>query len=48
MAQAKKRANELLQLYKLEYHRSKRWDADRRSREIVVSLKKKRKSRERA
>lgn len=48
MAQAKKRANELLQLYKLEYHRSKRWDADRRSREIVVSLKNKRKSKEHA
>lgn len=48
MAQAKKRANELLQLYKLEYHRSKRWEADRRSREIVVSLKKKKHSKEHA
>ena len=48
MAQAKKRAFELLQYYKLEYHRSKRADADRRSREIVVGLKKKRQSKEHA
>jgi F-type H+-transporting ATPase subunit gamma len=48
MAVAKKRAFELLQYYKLEYHRSKRWEADRRSREIVVGLKKKRHSKEHA
>ncbi len=43
MAVAKKRAYELLQYYKLEYHRAKRSEGDRRSREIVVALKKKRK-----
>ncbi len=48
MAVAKKRAFELLQYYKLEYHRSKRADADRRSREIVVGIKKKRKVKDHA
>lgn len=48
MAVAKKRAYELLQYYKLEYHRAKRWEGDRRSREIVVSLKKKKRSQEHA
>ena len=45
MAVAKKRAYELLQYYKLEYHRAKRSEGDRRSREIVVGLKKKKKLR---
>lgn len=48
MAVAKKRAFELLQYYKLEYHRSKRADADRRSREIVVGIKKKKKVKDHA
>ena len=48
MAVAKKRAYELLQYYKLEYHRSKRADADRRSREIVVGIKKKKKVKDHA
>lgn len=48
MAVAKKRAYELLQYYKLEYHRSKRADADRRSREIVVGIKKKKKIKDHA
>jgi F-type H+-transporting ATPase subunit gamma len=42
MASAKERAWELLNYYKLEYHRSKRSESDRRSREVVVGLKKKR------
>lgn len=41
MAQAKKRANELLGDYQLEYHRAKRGESDRRLREVMVSLKKK-------
>lgn len=41
MAGAKKRASELVALYKMEYHRSKRSENDRRMREIMVSLKKK-------
>jgi F-type H+-transporting ATPase subunit gamma len=45
MAAAKERAWELLTYYKLEYHRSKRSESDRRSREVVVSLKKKKHSR---
>jgi ATP synthase F1 gamma subunit len=48
MAVAKKRAYELLQYYKLEYHRAKRSEGDRRSREVVVSLKKKKKIRDHA
>jgi len=41
MAQAKKRAAELLGDYRLEYHRAKRGESDRRLREVMVSLKKK-------
>jgi F0F1-type ATP synthase gamma subunit len=43
MAVAKKRAGELLTDYKLEFHRAKRSESDRRLREVMVSLKKKRK-----
>jgi F-type H+-transporting ATPase subunit gamma len=42
MAGAKKRAYDLLNYYKLDYHRAKRSEADRRSREVMVSLKRKR------
>jgi len=45
MAVAKKRAFELLQYYKLEYHRARRSEGDRRSREIVVGLKRKKHAR---
>jgi uncharacterized protein YehS (DUF1456 family) len=41
MAAAKKRASELVALYRLEYHRSKRSEGDRALREVMVSLKKK-------
>ena len=41
MAQAKKRAWELLNYYRLDYHRAKRSESDRRLREVMVSLKKK-------
>jgi F-type H+-transporting ATPase subunit gamma len=43
MAVAKKRASELLGDYSLEFHRAKRSESDRRLREVMVSLKKKRK-----
>lgn len=43
MAVAKKRANEMLADYTLEFHRAKRAESDRRLREVLVSLKKKRK-----
>ncbi|HSE61423.1 MAG TPA: F0F1 ATP synthase subunit gamma [Candidatus Saccharimonadales bacterium] len=43
MVLAKKRATELLLMYKLEFHRAKRGESDRRLREVMVSLKKKRK-----
>jgi F-type H+-transporting ATPase subunit gamma len=42
MAVAKKRAGELLGDYRLEYHRAKRSESDRRLREVLTSLKKKR------
>jgi F-type H+-transporting ATPase subunit gamma len=42
MAVAKKRASELLSDYTLEFHRAKRSESDRRLREVMVSLKKKR------
>ena len=45
MATAKERAWELLNYYKLEYHRAKRSESDRRSREVVVSLKKRKQKR---
>ncbi len=41
MAVAKKRAWELLVYYQLEFHRSKRSESDRRLREVMISLKKK-------
>lgn len=43
MAIAKKRASEILSGYQLEYHRAKRSENDRRMREVMVSLKEKRK-----
>jgi len=43
MAVAKKRAKELLEDYMLEFHRAKRSESDRQMREVIVSLKKKRK-----
>ena len=42
MAVAKKRARELLNDYQLEFHRAKRSESDRRLREVMISLKKKR------
>lgn len=45
MAVAKKRAGELVNAYKLEYHRAKRSESDRRSREVLVSLKKRKRTR---
>jgi F-type H+-transporting ATPase subunit gamma len=43
MAVAKKRAGELLSDYTLEFHRAKRAESDRRLREVLISLKQKRK-----
>ncbi len=43
MAVAKKRASELLDDYILEFHRAKRSESDRRMREVMISLKEKRK-----
>ncbi len=43
MAVAKKRAGELLSDYRLEFHRAKRSESDRRMREVLISLKEKRK-----
>jgi len=45
MAVAKKRAMELVGLYKLEFHQSKRSESDRRMREVMISLKRKRRNR---
>ncbi len=45
MAVAKKRANELLGDFTMEFHRAKRGESDRRMREVMVSLKKKQRSR---
>ncbi|MBP9667272.1 F0F1 ATP synthase subunit gamma [Candidatus Saccharibacteria bacterium] len=42
MTMAEDRASELLGEYKLEYHRAKRSESDRRLREVLVSIKKKR------
>jgi len=41
MTVAEDRATDLLDEYKLEYHRSKRSESDRRLREVLVSIKKK-------
>ena len=43
MAVAKKRANELLGAYRLEFNHAKRAESDRRMREVLVGLKNKRK-----
>jgi F-type H+-transporting ATPase subunit gamma len=43
MAVAKKRAGELIDDFMLEFHRAKRSESDRRLREVLISLKKKRK-----
>lgn len=40
MAVAKKRATELLYDYHLEFHRAKRSESDRRLREVMISIKK--------
>lgn len=42
MAVAKKRAGEMLGDYMLEFHRAKRSESDRRMREVMISIKKKR------
>lgn len=44
MAVAKKRAGELIDSYTLAFHRAKRADSDRRLREVLISLKKKRRT----
>lgn len=41
MAVAKKRAGELVGDYMMEFHRSKRSESDRRMREVMISIKKK-------
>ena len=43
MALAKKRAFELVNLYKLEFHRAKRSESDRRLHEVLIGIKKKKK-----
>ena len=45
MALAKDTAGDLLKSYQMEYNRAKRSESDRRMREILVSLKKKKRSR---
>jgi F-type H+-transporting ATPase subunit gamma len=45
MASAKERANTLLQLLRMEFHHAKRSESDRRMRELLLSLKKKKKQR---
>lgn len=42
MAVAKKRAGELVEDFTMDFHRAKRADSDRRLREVLVALKKKR------
>ena len=44
MAVAKKRALELVGLYTLEYHRAKRSQSDRQMREVMTSLKRKKRA----
>ena len=48
MAQAKKRALELIAFQKLEFHRAKRSESDRRLREVLIGIKKKKKKLARA
>jgi F0F1-type ATP synthase gamma subunit len=43
MAAAKKLAFELIMLHKLEFHRAKRSESDRRLREVLIGIKKKKK-----
>jgi F-type H+-transporting ATPase subunit gamma len=45
MATAKKRAWELMNYYRLDFHRAKRSENDRRSREVMVGLKRKKRQR---
>jgi F-type H+-transporting ATPase subunit gamma len=45
MTVAEDRAGELLRDYTMEYHRSKRAEGDRRLREVLVGIKKKRRER---
>jgi F-type H+-transporting ATPase subunit gamma len=45
MAVAKKRAGELLGDFTMEFHRAKRAESDRRLREILISIKKKKRTR---
>jgi F0F1-type ATP synthase gamma subunit len=44
MAVAKKRAGELVDDFMLEFHRAKRSESDRRMREVMISIKKKRRT----
>jgi F-type H+-transporting ATPase subunit gamma len=44
MAVAKKRASELVGLYTTEYHRAKRSQSDRQMREVMISLKRKKRA----
>jgi F-type H+-transporting ATPase subunit gamma len=44
MAVAKKRSGELVDGFMLDFHRAKRADSDRRLREVLISLKKKRRT----
>ena len=44
MAVAKKRAGELLGDFNLEFHRAKRSESDRRLREVMISIKKKKRT----
>jgi len=46
MAVAKKRAWEIENYYKLDFHRAKRSESDRRLREILISIKRKKQSRQ--
>lgn len=46
MTVAEDRAGELLRDYTMEYHRSKRAESDRRLREVLVGIKKKRRERQ--
>lgn len=48
MTVAEDRAGELLRDYTMEYHRSKRAESDRRLREVLVGIKKKRRERSNA
>lgn len=47
MATAKKHAWELMNMYKLDYHRAKRSENDRRSREVMISIKRKKHAKKR-